>query len=626
MKNNYQKMMKILTRSVKSILPPKKQKPSEWVETNLVFPDGELQGQKVKLFEFQKKPINDIVNPRVRKVVLMSSAQLLKTTVLQNSMYYFMANDPSNQIFAGATAGTTSKFRSGKWQSVIEACPVLKNLVSNKNDKNFTNNDKTQQNLDGTFTYFLTLGSSAQLRGLTAPRVFLDEVSNVDAEGDEGNPLKLAEQRTKAFSTPLIMVCSTPLDENDLITQQYEQSNKQKFHVPCPHCDHEHELVFENVKFEWKIIDGGRRRIPDADTAELQCPKCNNVISEAERVRMIKKGHWVVTVPEITDIMGYHISRLYSPINSIKSIVQDFAEAHYTFDLASFYNNVLGLPYIDKENTDHDLVLLENLRDDSFDIDTISEDVLGIVLGVDQQLDRLEITTIGVSEKNLYVLDHRSIHSIDCTKIEAPAWNKLTAFAQSDFKTVSGKPLKVLAGFIDSSNGNATSTVYRYCGSSQIFRPIKGAASATTPLFKQSTAGGHTLINLNVNLGKSNIRQLLNRAVSDNENSKEVQLHFSHSLPDDYMIQITSEKRIIKAGSWVWVKKISSVRNEALDCLNYSLICFEWYLSKLGSQPFRQLREFNAKQKDKTINKQVTTESHQPRRVVRPRRGGGFFK
>lgn len=134
----------------------------------------------------------------------MSSAQLLKTTVLQNSMYYFLANDPSNLIFAGATTSTTSKFRTGKWQSVIEACAVLKNLVSNKNDKNYTNNDKTQQNLDGTFTYFLTLGSSANLRGLTAPRIFLDEISNVDADGDEGNPLKLAEQRTKAFSNPLI--------------------------------------------------------------------------------------------------------------------------------------------------------------------------------------------------------------------------------------------------------------------------------------------------------------------------------------------------------------------------------------------------------------------------------------
>jgi len=611
---------------VKSILPPKKQDPATWVENNLVFPDGELQGQKVKLFEFQKKPINDIVNPRVRKIVLMSSAQLLKTTVLQNSMYYFLANDPSNQIFAGATAGTTSKFRTGKWQSVIEACPVLKDLVSNKNDKN-----KTQQNLDGTFTYFLTLGSSAQLRGLTAPRVFLDEVSNVDAEGDEGNPLKLAEQRTKAFSTPLIMVCSTPLDENDLITQQYEQSNKQKFYVPCPHCNHSHELVFENVKFEWKIIDGGRRRIPDAETAQLQCPECNNVITEAERVRMIKKGEWVVTAPEIKDIMGYHISRLYSPINSIKSIVQDFAEAHYTFDLASFYNNVLGLPYIDKENTDHDLVLLENLRDSSIDIDNIPDDVLGIVLGVDQQLDRLEVTTLGISEKNLYVLDHRSIHSIDCTKIEAPAWNKLTAFSQYAFKTVSGKPLKVLGGFVDSSNGNATATVYRYCGASTVFKPIKGGTSPTNPLFKQSTAGGHTLINLNVNLGKSNIRQLLNRAVTDNENSKEVQIHFSHSLPDDYWLQVTSEKRVIKAGNWMWVKKVSTQRNEALDCLNYSLICFNWYLSKLGSQPFRKLREFNHKQKEKAVlNTVVNKEETKPvqKRVHKSRfkQGGGFFK
>jgi phage terminase large subunit GpA-like protein len=64
-------------------------------------------------------------------------------------------------------------------------------------------------------------------------------------------------------------------------------------------------------------------------------------------------------------------------------------------------------------------------------------------------------------------------------------------------------------------------------------------------------------------------------------------------------MQLTSEKRVIKAGNWVWVKKISSERNEALDCLNYSLICFNWYLTKLGSHPFRKLREFNAIQKKK---------------------------
>ena len=124
---------------------------------------------------------------------------------------------------------------------------------------------------------------------------------------------------------------------------------------------------------------------------------------------------------------------------------------------------------------------------------------------------------------------------------------------------------------------------------------------------------------------------MLNRAVSDSENSKEVQIHFSHSLPEDYFIQVTSEKRVIKAGAWVWVKKISSARNETLDCLNYSLICFQWYLSKLGSQPFRQLREYNAKQKEKVgLNKEVNKEEAPtkptPKRVIRPRKGGGFFK
>ncbi|HGF9807859.1 TPA: terminase gpA endonuclease subunit [Klebsiella quasipneumoniae] len=602
--------------------------PSEWVENNLVFPDGNLQGQKVRFYEFQKQPINDITNPKYRKIVLMSSAQLLKTTVLQNSMYYFMANDPTNMMFGGATAATTSRFRTGKWQAVIEACPVLKDLVTNKNDKNFTNNDKTQQNKDGTFTYFVSLGAASGLRGPTIPRIFLDEISNVDGDGDgEGNPLKLAEQRTKAISNPLIMVCSTPLDENDLITQQYEQSNKQKFYVPCPHCNHEHELVFENVKFDWKVIDGGRRRIPDASTAKLHCPQCAEVITDAQRNRIVKKGRWIATNPEVTDVSGYHISRLYSPVSSIESIVIDFAEAHYTFDLASFYNNVLGLPYIDKENTDHDLILLENLRDNSIDIENIPDDVLGLVLGVDQQLDRLEINTLGISEKNLYILDHRSIYSIDCTKIEAPAWNQLNAFSQINFKTVGGKPLKVLAGFVDSSNGNATNTVYRFCSNTKVFKPIKGSASQTSPLFKESKTAGHQLINLNVNLGKSNIRQLVNRAVSDADNTKEMQVHFSHTLPDDYMMQLTSEKRIIKNGNWAWVKKISNDRNEALDCFNYALICFNWYLSKLGSQPFRALREFN----DKMKNKKPETINNREKEVVKKgqvvhKRNGGFFK
>ncbi|ENO1553439.1 phage terminase large subunit family protein [Escherichia coli] len=87
-------MMKILNQSLKSILPPPKIKPSEWCEQYTVFPDGPLAQQKTKLFSFQVEPLNATVDPSVQKICLMSSAQLLKTTILQNAMLYRMVDLP----------------------------------------------------------------------------------------------------------------------------------------------------------------------------------------------------------------------------------------------------------------------------------------------------------------------------------------------------------------------------------------------------------------------------------------------------------------------------------------------------------------------------------------------------
>lgn len=124
--------MKILNQSLKSILPPPKIKPSEWCEQYTVFPDGPLAQQKTKLFSFQVEPLNATVDPSVQKICLMSSAQLLKTTILQNAMLYRMANKPSHMIFAGSSGSTVKKFRTGKWMDTINACPNLQALITDK--------------------------------------------------------------------------------------------------------------------------------------------------------------------------------------------------------------------------------------------------------------------------------------------------------------------------------------------------------------------------------------------------------------------------------------------------------------------------------------------------------------
>ncbi|WP_370529967.1 phage terminase large subunit family protein [Pantoea sp. ME81] len=84
-----------------------------------------MGGQRLTLFEFQKEPLDIITNPRIRKVVLQSSAQLLKTTVMLNAAMYFMANDNSNMAFASSTGKEVKLMKTGKFDNVIARSEVL---------------------------------------------------------------------------------------------------------------------------------------------------------------------------------------------------------------------------------------------------------------------------------------------------------------------------------------------------------------------------------------------------------------------------------------------------------------------------------------------------------------------
>lgn len=525
---------------------------------------------------------------------MQSSAQLLKTTVMLNAAMYFMAHDNSNMAFASSTGKEVKLMKSGKFDNVVSKSPILSKIITDKNNKNFSNNADQTQCVDGNFLYWLNLNAASTLRGKTIKRLFLDEVSNVDVDGDEGNPLRLAEQRASTFTDGLVMVASTPKLKDDLICTEYDLSDQRRYFIKCPHCEHEHTIEWANVKFEFKQILSGKRAIPDEETARLECPECSKEINEAQRVRAIASGRWIATNPEVKDIAGFQISRLYSPITTIKKLVGSFAVAHYEFNLMSFWNNELGLPFDDEMNKDLDTVLLENLRDSTIDIRNIPEDVIGITMGIDQQLDRLECTTIGFSESRIYVLDHRSFYSPDCTKFAAKAYTELDQYCQGVFTRLDGKKVKVLGAWIDSSNGNATATVYRFCSGKKLFTPIKGSGSVTSDLFKSSKTGGHELIMLNVNIGKTTIRRLLNGATSEQANDLPLQLKFSSTLPDDYFEQLSAEELKRKGDNLYWVLKKGIKRNEALDCLNYALICQQEVLSRLGSQPFAKLRKFMA--------------------------------
>ncbi|HDP6421895.1 TPA: phage terminase large subunit family protein, partial [Escherichia coli] len=419
------KLKKIIKASKIFIMPPADYTPSEWVEQNLIFPDGPYADQPMRLFEFQRGMI-DAIKGNKKKIVLMTSAQIGKTTILNGVLFYKSAIDPGNAGVLQSTAKETTQWLSGKIKPMIDASEEMQKIVTDKNDRNAVNNTSQIQLRNGGFWYFMSLNSPSHLRGKTLPLLLLDEVDAVDTDTEEGNPIMIAEQRATTFgSDARIFISSTPTGKYGAINTQYEASDRRKFHIDCPHCGRSHELVWENIKFDWIKHDG--KSVPDPETARLECPSCNEAISEAQRARALANGNWIVTNPE-ADTAGFHVSRLYSPMSSIKSVVQDFKNAYQTFSLSTFYNTVLGLPF-DDLNEDVEISKLNELKTD-ISIRNIPEDCLFLTAGVDQQQDRLEVTLMGHNERTVYILAHRSFMTMNAEVIDSPAYKELLAYVK----------------------------------------------------------------------------------------------------------------------------------------------------------------------------------------------------
>ncbi|HDC4470483.1 phage terminase large subunit family protein [Enterobacter cloacae] len=620
METNKKKLTQVLMKVLPTIQPPKIQKTSQWISNGVVkFVDGPNMGLDWVPFSFQREPMDIAQHRSTKKIILQSCSQLLKTTVLQSIAFNLMANDPCNFAFGSSSESEVKKFKDGKFLPAIETSEVLSPLVTDKNDKNAANNAKQTQMINGTFVYWLNLNTPGNLRGITCRVVLLDEVSNVSIT-EEGSPIKLAEARTSTFGDDaLVVISSTPLYKDDLINSEYNLSDKRRWFV-THNCGHEYTFEWEQVAFEFKQLENGRA-IPDSTTTRLICPHCQEEIDEHTRHQMIDNGRWIATSTDgDPGVVGYQISRMYSPLNTISEMVSKFADALYNFNLQTFYNNELGLPYEDEYAKELDILRLESLREDEFNIHRIPESTLGICISVDQQLDRCEASILGFDEKNIYVLGHEFFYGHDCTKIESQAWKDLDQFCRQDFRSVDGRIVPTLAVFVDSSNGNATDTVKKFTARWAKYHPIKGSSSTTSDLFKQSTQAGYKLQILNVHEQKNTIRKLLNLMLSTEAENAPIQLHFSSTLPSDYFEQLSAEELKPAGGKLVWRLKKGQKRNEALDCLVYGMIAIVYSQSQLGTQPFRKLREHKAKSLPQKINK---PEESQPTQSTRRSRRTG---
>ena len=560
----FDKIAKILT-------PPPTLKISQWAEQYRrlsLESSAEAGSWRNDRAPYQVGIMDTMNDEKVKKIVVMSSAQVGKTEILLNILGYYIDYDPTSIMYILPTLNLAESFSKDRLAPMIRDTPVLRQKVK----------DVKSRDSDNTILHKKFLGGQLTIVGANSPtdlssrpiRILLcDEIDRYPVSaGSEGDPISLAEKRTTTFWNRKIVVVSTPtIKKVSKIEREFNNSSAAEWCVPCPYCGRYQPFEFERIIF---------------DTVSMRCKYCEKDFSE----RRWKKGEgkWIESKENET-IKGFHLNELASPWKSWSEIIDDFNKAnerykktHDTSQLQVFINTSLGIPWELMGNGADDSVLMSRRE---FYAADLPDGVIVLTAGVDVQDNRLEVEVVGWGhEHESWGIEYRKIYG---NPAQVEVWQELEKFLDTEYHFVGGNSLLIAATCID-TGGSFTTETYKFLKEMEKKRKriygIKGMGGDGIPLVYKATKNNNEKVNifiLGVNAGKE---QLMSRL-----NIQEVGAGYCHFPNNEergydsiYMKGLTSEQRIYKEVNGKpqikWVKK-SGIRNEPLDIRNYATAALE---------------------------------------------------
>lgn len=564
------------SRFFKTCKPRSRLTGSRWADRYRMIPAGtspEPGEWRTSRTPYLREPLDAATDKKTEIVVFCASSQVGKSEALLNILGYYADQEPAPQLMLQPTVEMAEAFSKERIDPMFRVSPGLAGKLEEGQDgRGSSRKSSTTIRMKHYAGGYLALVGANSPAGLASRPIRVLLCDEVDRYGvtKEGDPLKLAIQRTQNFANRKIIIVSTPTIKGaSKIDEWFEKSDQRRFYIPCQHCGEEMLLKWEYVR--WDKDEEGNA-LPD--TARMYCPHCGAQIRGAYKPDLpsLQKGRWKASNAD-SKIKGYHINALYSPWVNLCDLVDEFVTANKNQDkhgLMEFVNLKLGETWEEiVYGADH----WEHLhrRREYYPSDEILPDgVLLLTAGVDVQHDRLECTIDGwgMGREN-WGIQHRIIYG----KPDDPStWQQLDAILQKTYKMPNGVNLTVACTLVDSGDGAYTSYIYQYTKARERLRVFssKGRGGVGVPFIsmptKNNTAGA-TLFTLGVDSGKSLVMSSL--AIED-EGAGFVHypMQAERGFNEAYFKQLTAEtlekkfeKGVVKM-SWVKIRE----RNEALDC------------------------------------------------------------
>lgn len=462
---------------------------SEWAERyGHLPPDADEPGPfRMARVPYLREPLDVVCSGEAERVVAMKGSQIGWTVGIYGmASGYFIHHEPSSILIYQPAEGDATAFSRDKLSPVIEASPVLREILGEMKSRDATNSTKRKVYPGGHIEINHAVGRLFRQR--SAGKIFVDEVDAMECE--EGDPISLIEKRTTTFSNPLMVIGSTPLlEESSRIAKQYDRSDRRRYYVPCPHCDHGQPMVWggpdEDRGFKWdtELRDGRKVHVPG--TIFYLCENCAAAIDERDKVDMIARGEWVAERPG-APVVGFHIPQFLANFHGTRweALVGQWDNAYDDpEELQPFVNTVLAETWSEGDLEVEPTKL--SARAESYPAE-VPNGVAVLTAGVDVHPDRLELLVKGWGDREeSWMIQHQRIYG-DIVPSDADVWATLFHELTRPYVHESGETLRIRATMIDS--GHETDRVYEFVRgkeTTQRIYAVKGADSRQTEPLKR---------------------------------------------------------------------------------------------------------------------------------------------
>lgn len=566
----------VAAAALATLAPPPDMTVSEWADKHrrLSAESSAMPGiYRTSMTEYMREPMDMVGKVGVRRITCQFSAQVAKSTFIENVIGYLMHYDPCPILHVSPTLSSMKMFSKERLAPMLRDSPVLRNLVKDVRARDSGNTIDSKKFSGGNLA-MVGANAPAGLASRPVRVVLFDEVDRFErSAGTEGDPIALAIKRATTYWNRIIIMVSTPGDKGvSRIEEEFERGDQRHFWVPCPDCGVYQRLRWENVRWN----EG------DPDSAYYCCDSddgCGSCWDDLQRNTAVSNGEWRAEKPWNGNV-SYHLNQIYSPFAPLSDGVRDFLDAKNNPELLkTWVNTFLGETWEDAgvrlDHTD----LMEQREEYA---SKIPDGVTILTGAVDVQDDRLEIELLGWGDDaETWSIEYKVIYGDLSTK--AP-WDELKSYLSQSFDHPTFGEMSIRATCID-TGGHFTRNAYAFTRELPRVFAIKGVSGMGKPFVGRPSRNNIGKVQL-FPVGVDTIKEVVTARLRVNEQGTGGYCHFPHTYDDKYFRGITAEKlmtRFVKGRKrteWVPIYK----RNEPFDLRVYNTAALEILNVDLNAQ------------------------------------------